>query len=77
MIKKAATSVGVPVIPSRLSILTKKLNNERGECFFCAQCGRSCKVYADFSSSSALVIPALKTGIRGSCYKCNGPRSAY
>ncbi|MBG9378303.1 GMC family oxidoreductase [Panacibacter sp. DH6] len=61
-IKKAAGNIGVPVIPSRLSILTKKINNERGECFFCAQCGRSCKAYADFSSSSALVIPALKTG---------------
>jgi choline dehydrogenase-like flavoprotein len=34
----------------------------RGVCFYCAQCGRSCKVYADFSSSSVLVIPALKTG---------------
>ncbi|GAC1426347.1 MAG: GMC family oxidoreductase [Flavisolibacter sp.] len=61
-VKRAATRVGVPVIPSRLSILTKKINNERGVCFYCAQCGRSCKVYADFSSSSALVIPALKTG---------------
>jgi choline dehydrogenase-like flavoprotein len=61
-IKKAATSIGVPVIPSRLSILTKKINNERGECFYCAQCGRSCKAYADFSSSSALIIPAQKTG---------------
>jgi choline dehydrogenase-like flavoprotein len=47
-IKKAATGIGIPVIPSRLSILTKKINNERGECFYCAQCGRSCKVYATF-----------------------------
>src|SRR3954447_1922127 len=62
MIKKAATGVGVPVIPSRLSILTKPINKERGSCFFCAQCGRSCKAYADFSSSSCLVIPALSTG---------------
>jgi len=61
-VKKAATSIGIPVIPSRLSILTKKINNERGECGYCAQCGRSCKMYADFSSSSALVIPALHTG---------------
>ena len=61
-IKKAATSVGVPVIPSRLSILTKQINKERGACFFCAQCGRSCKVYGDFSSSSVLVKPALATG---------------
>ncbi len=61
-IKKAATGINIPVIPSRLSILTKKINDERGQCFFCAQCGRSCKVYADFSSSSVFVIPALKTG---------------
>ena len=61
-IKRAATNIGIPVIPSRLSILTKKINEERGSCFYCKQCGRSCKVYADFSSSSCLVIPALKTG---------------
>ncbi len=62
MIKKAGVAAGVPVIPSRLSILTKPINKERGSCFYCAQCGRSCKVYADFSSSSVLVIPALHTG---------------
>ena len=62
MIKKAGTAAGVPVIPSRLSILTKPINKERGSCFYCAQCGRSCKVYADFSASSCLVIPAMKTG---------------
>jgi choline dehydrogenase-like flavoprotein len=62
MIKKAAGNVGVPVYPSRLSILTKQINSERGACFFCAQCGRSCTVYGDFSASSCLVIPALKTG---------------
>src|SRR6476469_6608741 len=61
-IKKAATGIGIPVIPSRLSILTKSINKERGSCFYCAQCGRSCKAYADFSSSSCLVIPALSTG---------------
>jgi choline dehydrogenase-like flavoprotein len=45
-------------------VLTEALpgNNDRGACFFCGQCGRSCKVYADFSASSCLVIPALKTG---------------
>jgi choline dehydrogenase-like flavoprotein len=61
-IKRAATNIGIPVIPSRLSILTKKINNERGVCFYCKQCGRSCKIGADFSSSNALIIPALKTG---------------
>ena len=61
-VKRAATSIGIPVIPSRLSILTKPVNKDRGQCFYCAQCGRSCKVYGDFSASSCLVIPALKTG---------------
>jgi choline dehydrogenase-like flavoprotein len=62
MIKKTATGMGIPVIPSRLSILTKPINNERGACFYCAQCNRSCKVYGDFSSSSVLVKPAVMTG---------------
>lgn len=61
-IKNAAVGMGVPVIPSRLSILTKPINKDRGACFYCAQCGRACKVYADFSSSSVLIKPAMATG---------------
>jgi choline dehydrogenase-like flavoprotein len=61
-IKKAATQAGVTVIPSRLSILTKKINDQRGSCFFCSQCNRDCQVYADFSSSSVLIKPAMATG---------------
>ena len=64
LIKKGATKAGVKIIPGRGSVLTKSLpgNNDRGACFFCGQCSRSCKAYADFSSSSCLVIPAAKTG---------------
>jgi choline dehydrogenase-like flavoprotein len=62
MIKKAATSVGVKVIPGRMSILTEKINDKRGTCFYCSQCHRGCSVYADFSSSSVLVHPAIATG---------------
>lgn len=62
IIKNGATQAGVKVIPSRLSILTKKINEERGACFFCSQCSRGCQVHADFSSSSVLINPALKTG---------------
>lgn len=62
MIKKAAGKVGIPVIPSRLSILTRPVNKDRGSCFFCAQCNRGCSVHADFSSSTCLVKPARKTG---------------
>jgi len=62
-IKKAAGTAGIPVIPSRLSILTKKINDDRGQCFFCGQCGRNCSMAkADFSSTNVLIYPALKTG---------------
>lgn len=61
-IKKAAAQAGVTVIPSRMSMLTQKINDSRGACFFCGQCNRGCQVYADFSSSSVLVKPAIATG---------------
>ncbi len=61
-VKKAAGHAGVPVIPSRLSILTQKINDSRGACFFCNQCARGCTVYGDFSSSSVLVKPAVQSG---------------
>lgn len=63
-IKQGATKAGVTVLPGRGSVLTEALpgNKDRGVCFFCGQCGRSCKIYGDFSASSCLVIPALKTG---------------
>lgn len=62
IIKKAANSLGIPVIPSRLSVLTRPINKDRGSCFFCNQCNRACAVYADFSSSSVLIKPARKSG---------------
>jgi len=59
--KKGAEKAGVKVIPSRLSIVTKRINNERGVCYYCGNCGRSCGVYADFSASSCLVFPAQRS----------------
>jgi len=61
-LKQATGKVNIPMIPSRLSILTKTVNKKRGACFYCSQCSRSCSVYADFSSSSVLVNPAMETG---------------
>lgn len=63
-ITQGARKAGVKVIPGRGSVLTEALpgNKDRGACFFCGQCGRSCKIYGDFSASSCLVIPAIKTG---------------
>jgi choline dehydrogenase-like flavoprotein len=70
MIKKAGKGLNIPVIPSRLSILTaplvdskgKPVDEERGQCFYCSQCNRGCMVYGDFSSSSVLCKPAFKSG---------------
>jgi choline dehydrogenase-like flavoprotein len=61
-VSKGAKKMNIPVIPSRLSILTRKLNNERGVCFYCAQCNRGCQVYADFSSGTCLIKPSMKGG---------------
>ena len=65
-IKRAAEQAKVTVIPSRLSILTKKIKSttdDRGACFFCGQCNRNCSMAkADFSATNVLIYPALKTG---------------
>ena len=58
----AAKKVNVPSIPSRLSILTKRINDQRGGCFYCGQCSRGCTAYADFSAGSCLIFPAQKSG---------------
>ena len=57
---EGAKKSNVTVIPSRLSVLTKRINQDRGVCFYCNQCSRSCAVYADFSSGSCLIFPAQK-----------------
>ncbi|ATL46681.1 GMC family oxidoreductase [Chitinophaga caeni] len=62
MVKQAGDKLGIPVIPSRLSILTRKVDDRRGACFYCSQCSRGCTIYGDFSSSSVLVKPTLKSG---------------
>ena len=58
----ATKKVNIPTIPSRLSILTQRINDQRGNCFYCGQCSRGCAVYADFSSGSCLIFPAQKAG---------------
>jgi choline dehydrogenase-like flavoprotein len=59
---RAGKKINLPVIPSRVSVLTRPVNNERGACFFCAQCNRGCQVYGDFSAGTVLVKPAIKKG---------------
>ncbi len=61
LIKKSCAPLGIPVLPSRLSILTRPLNG-RAPCHYCAQCNRSCSTHSNFSSPSVLIPPAMKTG---------------
>ncbi len=57
-----ARKLNVPVYPARKSMLTKRINDERGVCYYCGQCSRACSIHADFSSSTALIYPALRGG---------------
>ena len=57
----AARKSNVKVMPSRLSVLTKRLNTDKRVCYYCNGCARSCNVYADFSSGSCLIFPAQKS----------------
>ena len=57
-----ARKANIPVIPARKSILTKRINNDRGICFYCGQCSRACGIHADFSSGTVLIYPSLNGG---------------
>ena len=59
---EGAKKLGIPVIPARKSILTKRVNTERGVCYYCNQCDRACSIHADFSSGTSLIFPALNGG---------------
>ena len=60
LIKISSDKLKIPCIPSRLAILTRPLNG-RPACHYCAECGRSCGVNANFSSPGVHIFPALKT----------------
>jgi choline dehydrogenase-like flavoprotein len=61
LIKKACDRMKIPVVPSRLSILTESING-RAACHYCGQCGRGCATHSNFSSVSVMLPPAKKTG---------------
>ena len=58
---RAGKRLGLPVVPSRLAILTKPLNG-RAACFYATPCGRGCAIRANFQSTTVLIPPALDTG---------------
>ena len=61
LIQKACQSLKIPCIPSRMAMLTKPLHG-RAACHYCGQCGRGCQTASAFSSSQAMIFPAMKTG---------------
>ncbi len=61
MMQKSCQALGIPCIPSRLSIITKN-HNGRAACHYCGQCGRGCVTASNYSSSQVQIMPALKTG---------------
>ncbi len=61
LVKKTCDELKIPVLPSRLSILTRP-HNGRPACHYCSQCGRSCSTHSNFSSPSVLIPPAQATG---------------
>jgi choline dehydrogenase-like flavoprotein len=62
IIKSACDKLSIPCIPSRMAMLTRPLNG-RPACHYCAQCGRSCGVNANFNSPGVHIFPAMKTGL--------------
>jgi choline dehydrogenase-like flavoprotein len=61
IIKRAASSVGIGVVPIRRAVLTQN-HNGHSKCHYCGACGSGCDVGAFFNSSDYLIEPALKTG---------------
>ncbi len=61
IIQLASEKLKIPCVPSRLAILTRPLNG-RPACHYCAECGRSCGVNANFNSPGVHIFPAMKTG---------------
>ncbi len=61
LVQRAGKKLNIPVIPSRMAMLTKPVHG-RAACHYCGQCGRGCKTASAFSSSQAMIFPAMKTG---------------
>lgn len=60
LMKQSCDRLKIPMVPARLSILTRPLNG-RAACHYCAQCGRGCTTASNFQSPTVLLPPALAT----------------
>lgn len=61
LVQRACKKLNIPVIPSRMAIITKN-HNGRPACHYCGECGRGCVTASNYSSSQVQIFPAMKTG---------------
>lgn len=61
LVQKACAKLGIPCIPNRLAIITRRTNG-RAACHYCGQCWRGCITASNYSSSNVQILPALETG---------------
>lgn len=61
ILKRDAAKIGIPVVPVRKALLTKAYDN-RPACHYCGHCMDGCDVSAIFSTPTALLPKARKTG---------------
>jgi choline dehydrogenase-like flavoprotein len=60
-LKAGGDALGIPVVPARRAILTKKID-ERTPCYWASGCGRGCGIGAAFQTTTSLIPFAMKTG---------------
>jgi len=61
LVQRSCRKLNIPCIPSRMAMLTKSIHG-RAACHYCGQCGRGCQTASAFTSSQAMIFPAMKTG---------------
>ena len=76
LVQKACGKLNIPCIPSRMAMLTKSVNG-RAACHYCGQCGRGCLSASAFSSSQAMIFPAMKTGKAHHLHRRHGARTDH
>jgi len=60
-LKAGGDDLGIPVIPARRAILTRKID-EREPCYWASGCGRGCGIGAAFQTTTSLIPWARNTG---------------
>ncbi len=60
-LKAGGDAIGIPVVPARRAVLTKKID-ERTPCYWASSCGRGCGIGAAFQTTTSLIPWARKTG---------------